>query len=324
MREDVVKNVMKLVLGLGLVLVFSGFSCDKKTTVEGNKAPTVDAGTDKSVEVNTQVTITGTASDSDGTIASIEWTGNGSFLADTLSFDYTPTTTGTHTLTLTVMDDDGAIASDTMIVTVNNPPAVNNPPTANAGANKSVEVHHTVTIIGSGTDSDGTIASYEWTESGSFLADTATFDYTPNTTGGRTLMLTVTDDDGATATDTMVVTSTATPPPVNTPPVWTQTEYDGNRIHDGFDNVQEILDLAGKASDANGDTITYSYEKIVSVPAELDLWKTVNFYISNGKVYVSGLQTKNPGISGDVVIEISAYDGKIKTLTKIRVPFDNI
>ena len=46
-----------------------------------------------------------------------------------------------------------------------NPPA-NNPPTANAGSNQTVDSGSTVTLNGSGTDSDGSVASYAWTQTG--------------------------------------------------------------------------------------------------------------------------------------------------------------
>ena len=71
-----------------------------------NIVPTANAGPDKSVEVNKAVTITGSATDIDGTIVSYEWKNGTAVLAATASFDYTPTAVGTDTLTLTVMDDD--------------------------------------------------------------------------------------------------------------------------------------------------------------------------------------------------------------------------
>jgi len=84
----------------------------------------------------------------------------------------------------------------------------NKAPIANAGENKTTTVNQTVTIIGSGTDSDGTIVSYEWKKGDTVLATTATFDYLPTVVGTDTLTLTVTDDDGATARDSVLVTVT--------------------------------------------------------------------------------------------------------------------
>ena len=368
------------------------------STPPPNIPPKADAGSDKTVEVNHSVTITGSGTDSDGTIVSYEWKKGSTVLATTASFDYTPNTVGTDTLTLTVTDDDGATGSESMTVTVTDPsappptgsflddfssdtlsdymtggdgtftydgtneralvatsggtgftfsqalssadegtftfdvstisyngseaeielilyenantyykivnryggsrtggitkyingtrmdsrwfnhkyaqgqdytisvdfspssttvnafgetltinsnhtaitvtsfrirtqnqdaaydnieylqsgtPPPNTPPAANAGADKSVEVNQTVTITGSGTDTDGTISAYEWSKEGIVLATTASFDYTPNTVGTDTLTLTVTDDDGATGSESMTVTVTdpSAPPP---------------------------------------------------------------------------------------------------------------
>ena len=78
-----------------------------------------------------------------------------------------------------------------------------------------MELGQTVTVAGSGTDSDGTITSYEWKKGTTVVATTASFNYTPTAVGIDTLTLTVMDDDGATASDIMnvLVTDASTPPP---------------------------------------------------------------------------------------------------------------
>lgn len=81
----------------------------------------------------------------------------------------------------------------------------NQPPIADAGEDKNVQVKQTIRIVGSGSDADGTIASYQWKKGDAVLADTASFDYTPATAGIHTLTLTVTDNEGATDSDTMDV-----------------------------------------------------------------------------------------------------------------------
>jgi hypothetical protein len=86
---------------------------------------------------------------------------------------------------------------------------INLQPTADAGADRSVQVNQTITLTGSGSDSDGTIASYEWREGSIVLAHTASFSYTPTTAGDHILTLVVTDNDGASASDTLTVTAIA-------------------------------------------------------------------------------------------------------------------
>ena len=86
----------------------------------GNTPPTVDAGPDKTVQVNNTVTISGTANDSDGEIVKYEWKkqSNGQVLSTKASFDFTPTGTRNKTLVFTVTDNEGATASDMMVLTV--------------------------------------------------------------------------------------------------------------------------------------------------------------------------------------------------------------
>ena len=62
---------------------------------------------------------------------------------------------GVYQFQLTVTDNSGASSTDIVQVTVNQAPV------ANAGADKLVNLPtNTVTITGSGTDADGTIATY--------------------------------------------------------------------------------------------------------------------------------------------------------------------
>lgn len=189
------------------------------TAAQPNQAPSANAGSDQMIEVNKSITITGSGSDIDGTI-SYQWKKGSTVLSTNASFPYTPTAVGTDILTLIVTDNDGASTSDSMNLVVTEAPAENEAPTANAGPNKAVQVNIAVAITGSGTDSDGTIENYKWEKGGTVINNSASFNYTPTTAGTDILTLTVTDDDGATATDTMEVVVTAAPvdsaPPVIT------------------------------------------------------------------------------------------------------------
>jgi hypothetical protein len=179
----------------------------------GNTAPTANAGSDQTVAPNTLVTLNASAStDSDGTIASYGWTqtsGTGVTLSGSgATRTFTPTATGTYVFQVTVTDDDGATASDSVQINVQ---TGNLNPTANAGADQSVTVNTLVTLSGSASsDPDGNIVSYAWGQiSGttvSLAGSGATRTFTPTTAGSRTFQLTVTDNNGAVGTDTVVVT----------------------------------------------------------------------------------------------------------------------
>ncbi len=143
-----------------------------------NVPPVSDAGADQTVTEGQTVTLNGSEStDSDGTITSRVWAQTGGTPAVTLmpnSGAIKPTFTAPGvtaatvlTFSLTVTDDDGESDGDTVQITVNDDgiPAQNEAPTADAGADQSLKEGKTVTLDGNGsTDSDGTIASYAWTQ----------------------------------------------------------------------------------------------------------------------------------------------------------------
>lgn len=86
-------------------------------------------------------------------------------------------------------------------------PWVIEPPVASTGPDQTVILGETVTLDGSGSsDSDGTIMSYEWDfgDSSTGSGETTTHVYT--SAGIYTVALTVTDDDGATDTDILIIT----------------------------------------------------------------------------------------------------------------------
>ena len=145
--------------------------------VDTNDPPIADAGSDQTVTAGQTVILDSSGStDADGSIASRAWTQTGGTPAITLPNPaaikpvFTAPDVGASTVltfTLTVTDNEGATDTDTVTVTVN-PPVENQVPTANAGADQSVKEGKIVTLDGTGsTDSDGTIASYTWTQTDS-------------------------------------------------------------------------------------------------------------------------------------------------------------
>ena len=137
-------------------------------------------------------------------------------------------------------------------------PPLNSAPTANAGINKSVELNTDVTITGTGMDIDGNITAYQWKKGSTTLASTASFTYRPTKAETYSLTLTVTDDDGATHSDSMVVT-------VRSVPVNLGTDSDGdsiadiNDIDDDNDGVSDSVDAfpldLSEDTDSDGDGI---------------------------------------------------------------------
>jgi len=153
------------------------------------------------------VTFSGSgSSDPDGTISNYSWSfGDGSG-ANGMVVDHTYTSAGQYTAVLTVTDNEGATDTATVVITV--AAAANQAPTADISA---VPVNSasllTMSFDASGSsDPDGSIVNYDWNfgdgNSGSGM--TVSHEYT--TAGQYTALLTVTDNDGATDTDAVVIT----------------------------------------------------------------------------------------------------------------------
>lgn len=120
---------------------------------------------------------------------------------------------GTYVFQFIATDIKGSQGNDAVVVNVS-PASTNMPPIANAGADQTImSPQSDATLDGKlSNDPDGTIVSYEWTKiSGSWVD----FAYTQNSdyafikhlgTGEYHFQLQVTDNNGATAKDTVIIT----------------------------------------------------------------------------------------------------------------------
>lgn len=252
-------------------------STEINITINGNAVPTVSAGNDQSVTVGDTVNLTAAATDESlGTLVYV-WEilsgPNGVNLSSTsaaqISFTAPAVTAPTPvTLRITVTDNRGVSASDTVLITIN-PVAVNAPPSVSVtDANLSVASGAAVTLSGSANDSDGTVTSLVWSQTGGSPtvtlsnANSATATFTAPTVGSATTLnftLTATDNDGATGTAQVVVTVN---PPGNVAPVANaggpQTVTEGAAV---------TLSGAG-SSDSNGGTIvSYAWAQTGGSPS---------------------------------------------------------
>ncbi|PTB91207.1 hypothetical protein C9994_15980, partial [Marivirga lumbricoides] len=137
-----------------------------------NTPPSVNAGNNLVITLPlNSITLNGNASDADGAIASTLWeqvsgpSSSNIVSANNLTSEVNNLIEGSYIFSLTATDDDGESADDNVTVTVQ-PEPPNIPPIANAGQNISITLpNNEVTIIGSGSDEDGTIEGYQWSQS---------------------------------------------------------------------------------------------------------------------------------------------------------------
>jgi prepilin-type N-terminal cleavage/methylation domain-containing protein len=175
----------------------SGGQATTTTTVEvaANQPPTASFTASC---VGRTCTVDGSASiDPDGALGAFEWDwGDGSAHESGVTLAHTYATVGPKTITLTVIDSDGAIATATQVVTpANQAPAASFTLTC-AGRTCNVDAS-------ASADPDGTITSYSWIwgdGSANGTGETAAHTYT--TSGPKTVTLTVTDNEAAIGTTT--------------------------------------------------------------------------------------------------------------------------
>ncbi|RXK46279.1 PKD domain-containing protein [Halorientalis pallida] len=234
--------------------------------VEGNDPPMPSpTASSTTVEPGQSITFDGSgSSDPDGTITSYGWDFGDGTTATGQQVTHAYADSGSYAATLTVTDDDGATASNSVSITVQG----NDSLIASASASPSdVLAGEPVTFDGSGSSaSNSTITSYEWDFGDGTTATGQQVTHTYDTGGEFTATLTVTDDDGASATDTVTTTVTANDAPTATPSVESTTTevgvalaFDGSGSSDPDGSIESYEWAFGDGSTATGAFTTHAY-----------------------------------------------------------------
>jgi gliding motility-associated-like protein len=235
----------------------NGCSGSATATITVNQNPVVDAGSDVSICEGGSIALNGA-----GTGTPVWSPASGLSSVGTLSTNASPSTTTTYTLTLT---SNGCVGSDDVNVTVN--PL----PTANAGTDQAICIGDQVTLNGAGG------STMSWSNS---IQDGVPF----STNSTTTYTLTVTDANGCTDQDQVLVTVNALP---SIDAGSNQTICDGDAVtlsatggvsyswDNGIINGQSFVPVAGvttytvTGTDANGcentDNVTITVNAYPSV-----------------------------------------------------------
>ena len=204
--------------GLGVALVAAAAALLAACT--SNQPPNADAGPDQTVAAGETVFLKGNVSDSDGTLQTPRWEqvdGPRVWLSIgdqwNIATFVAPEVKGTKAATfrLTVVDDKGAKATDEMVLTIVGKP--NQPPEVRAGAFGTVHGGERVWLNGSAWDPDGVVRSYRWERVDGPPVSIANADQSSayfiapdvERTQMATFRLTAVDDNGAAASDEVVV-----------------------------------------------------------------------------------------------------------------------
>jgi hypothetical protein len=328
------KDTVKVVVNLSTAIA-----------ITANKAPVVNAGTDKTVTLpaNT-VALTGAAVDADGVVSSYLWRKLSGPAGGTITTANAATTSvsnlvmGTYNFELVVTDNKGAKAKDSHRVVVTTS-VINKAPVANAGSDKAVTMPvNTVTLQGSGTDADGSIASYAWAKTAGPAGVTITTSNASSTVlnnlvkGVYNFALTVTDNKGAVSKDSVKVT-------VNAAAVSTPVANKAPVANAGGDKIITLpvnwVTLTGSGTDADGTISSYEWVKIAGATGgtigTANTSATAITNLSKG-IYKYALIVKdNNGLTGSDTVQITVNAALQHTLSvnagankTITLPTDSV
>lgn len=285
--------------------------------VEDNQSPVANAGSDQTIALpaNT-VTLNGSGSD-DGSISGYAWSKISGPSSGTIASPNSASTEvndleeGVYQFELTVTDDKGTTGTDVVQVTVSD--ATNQAPVADAGPDISIILpNDNITLNGTGSDSDGTISSYLWTQVSGPSASTietpaeASCKMSNLVAGIYVFRLKVTDNKGASATNKMQLT---VKPGNDQDPVTYAKQlyvnvYGGSNPYNNSEwNNWNVG--AGSASNITSDVYKFSDGSYSGINSVLNYSQAVG---DNSTSYQGGMAPKE-------VLRYTSYSKQARTLT---------
>ena len=238
----------------------SAISKNVTVSLAANQAPSVsitNPANNSSVTVGQQLALTATASDSDGSITSVQFRVNGVNHGVALTnspyiTSFTPSSAGTYTITAIATDNFGLTATSNA-VSITAETSANQAPTVNitSPANNAVlTTDEAVTITATATDPDGTISSVQFKVNDVNLNAPVTSppystSWTPTVSDSYTITAVATDNLGLTATSNAVSVTTET---ANQAPTISITSPANNAVL----TTDEAVTITATATDPDG------------------------------------------------------------------------
>jgi len=247
----------------GAVTISSPVAVTVGGTTVGNNAPTVSLTSPSngaSFVPPATITVTATASDSDGSISKVEFYNGSSLLSTVTTSPYSATFTGvpagTYILTARAYDNQGLSTTSTVAtVTVSSTTTANKAPTVSLTSpttGASYTAPATISLAATASDSDGTISRVEFyngsTKLGQSTASPYAFTWSSVAAGTYTITARAYDNSGASTTSAAAKVTVGTSSTVNTPPTVSLTSpVTGSKF-----TAPATVTLTAAASDADG------------------------------------------------------------------------
>ena len=207
------------------------------------------------------VSLSATATDADGELASTSWLVGDAEVASGTSANLT-LGDGSTTVTFRATDDDGESTSKSVTITVSAPVVANVVPVVSiSGGDRTVSdsdasAGETVSLSASATDSDGSVSSTEWLVGGSVVATGTSADLSlPD--GATEVTFRATDSDGDSSSTSVTITVSA-PVVANVAPE-VSINLAQAQITDTDGVAGEVVSVTAAATDSDGELASTSW-----------------------------------------------------------------
>ncbi|WP_419919799.1 PKD domain-containing protein [Candidatus Poriferisocius sp.] len=260
------------------------------TITDDDNSPVLEDLTDVTLKAGQQVDITANATDTDADTISYTWTRKSGETTPALPpstalnakrLTFTPTTTGTYTMTVTANDGNANTDTKTVTITVNPKVVVSVP--ATVAVTEGTDSNATVTIslaeafgqsVVFNIDYGGTATGATDPSNGDYDNDTITSVTFGTSDTSKNIVIPITDDGLDETAETITITIDPSPAlPAgyrlgNAVATVTITDDDNSPVLEELTDVTlkagQQVDITANATDADGDTISYTWSRKAS------------------------------------------------------------